>query len=168
MIHVMKLKRVAAGAELIVTIDWKRPEEYERVIEYGSHYDTNAWLYRILGFSGSSRPKLFYIGKVFCSNISERLNQEDHQKRYSRLQKKYPHHKIKISAGEVKIDGNITSKRIDHIETLSIFAARDSEPHLLNKKKVSSCTISDPYVIRNIGYRLSLPKEVHCGVFIRT
>ncbi len=59
----VKLERVAPDYGYQVHIAWTRPIPYEMIINKGSPHDAEGWLYMILGYHGSSQPKIFYIGK---------------------------------------------------------------------------------------------------------
>lgn len=159
-------ERVAAQEPWIVDIDWSRPSAYENAKENAD--DADAWLYMILGYYGSSERKIFYIGKAVNSYVKDRLRQPDHQRRQARLARAHPKHHLGVSMGKVRVrNGNITDNRIDQIETMLIYTANDIQPHVINKKKIWSLRIKEPYVIRNRGYRRPLPKEIHHGIFVR-
>ena len=140
---------------------------YEQIIAHGSPHDSHKWLYMILGYFGSSHPKLFYIGKVYSTYVSARLRQADHKRRYLRLRDEHSHHSFRVTLGAVEIQGgNITSQRIDQIETMLIYTASVSQP-LINERKWLTHRISGAYHIQNQGYRRPLPKEIHLGIFTK-
>jgi hypothetical protein len=164
----MKLERVAPTFGYTAEIRWSRPVRYSEIISRGSPHDAEGWLYMILGYHTSSRPKLFYIGKVFNSWVSRRLRQRDHRARYEQLKAAHPRHSFRVSLGAVKLArGHITAQRIDEIESILIFAAYHSLDTAINKNKWWKSGWRHPYVIHNLRYRAPLPKEIHHGVFIR-
>src|SRR4051794_4221520 len=120
----MKLERVAPDYGYQAKIAWTRPIPYDTIINKGSPHDADGWLYMILGYHGSSHPKIFYVGKVFMSCVSERLRQPDHRARYQRLRREHSRHSFRVSLGAVSLaHGRITAQRIDEIESILIFAA---------------------------------------------
>ncbi len=171
----MKLERVAPDYGYEVEITWTRAIPYETIIKSGSSHDAEGWLYMILGYRGSSHPKIFYIGKVFESCVSERLRQRDHRARYQRLCRRHPRHSFRVSLGAVKLArGHITAHRIDQIESILIFATYHSKRHVLeggaemiNKSKWFKSGWPHPYIIRNVRSRSPLPRQIHHGVFVR-
>jgi hypothetical protein len=171
----MKLERIAPDYGYQVHISWTRPMAYDTIINKGSPHDAEGWLYMILGYHGSSHPKIFYIGKVFNSSVSRRLRQPDHRARYARLRSEHPRHSFRVSLGAVKLAyGHITAQRIDEIESILIFATFhskrhviESSPRMINKSKWYKSGWPHPYIIQNAGSRAPLPREVHHGVFIR-
>jgi hypothetical protein len=164
----MKLERIAPHYGYIVEIRWSRPTRYSKIISDGSPHDAEGWFYMILGYHGSSHPKLFYIGKVFDSWVSRRLRQRDHRARYEQLRAAHPHHLFRVSLGAVKLArGHITAQRIDEIESILIFGAYHSRDTLINKNKWWKSGWRHPYVIRNRRFRARLPAKIHHGVFIR-
>lgn len=121
----------------------------------------------ILGYFGSSHPKLFYIGKVYQSYVSTRLRQSDHKRRYLRLKSEHPRHSFQVSLGAVEFEGcRISAQRIDQIETMLIYTANETQP-LINERKWLTHRISAAYHIQNCGYRRPLPKEIHLGLFTK-
>jgi hypothetical protein len=171
----MKLERIAPDYAYEVEIAWTRPIAYDRIIQSGSPHDTEGWLYMIVGYHGSSHPKIFHVGKVFDSCVSDRLRQRDHRTRYERLRKRHPRDSFRVSLGAVKLkSGHITSARIDQIENILIFATYHSkhhvigsDAHMINKSKWYKSGWPHPYVIRNVRNRTPLSREIHSGVFIR-
>ena len=149
------------------------PIPYETIINKGSPHDAEGWLYMILGYHGSSQPKIFYIGKVFNSSVSRRLS-PDHRARYERLCSEHPRHSFRVSLGAVKLAyGHITARRIDEIESILIFATYhskrnviESSARMINKSKWFKSGWRHPYMIQNAGSRTPLPRDVHYGVFI--
>ncbi len=162
----MRLIRIDPEKTCTVSIRWTKPASYDVIVK-GSHHDPDGWLYMILGYHGSSHPKVFYIGKVTASYVSERLRQRDHQWRYSMLRRRYPRHTFRVSLGAINMKGRCTDRRIDHIETLLIFTAWENQVHMINEQKWLTHGISAPYVVRNVGFCRPLPKEIHLGVFVR-
>jgi len=163
----MPLREVAPEATRCVRLKWSRPAPYEQIIESGSAHDSHGWLYMILGYYGSSHPKLFYIGKVYQTHVSARLRQSDHKRRYQRLRGEHSRHSFRVSLGSVEIEGGrITAQRIDQIETMLIYTASVSQP-LINERKWLTHRISKAYHIRNQGFRRPLPTEIHLGIFTR-
>jgi hypothetical protein len=164
----MKLQRVAPDYGYVVDITWSRPLTYSKIVTDGSRHDAEGWFYMILGYRGSSHPKLFYIGKVFEKCVSQRLRQADHRVRYEQLRSAHPRHSFRVSLGAVKLArGHITARRIDEIESILIFGAYHSRDTLINKNKWWKSGWRHPYVIRNLRSRVLLPREIHHGVFIR-
>jgi hypothetical protein len=164
----MSLKAIAPDEAWHVTLNWSRPEHYDDVTSDGSRHDDDGWLYMILGYFGSSHPKIFYIGKVVQSYVSQRLRQPDHRRRYLRLSKEHPRHTFKVTLGSIQLEsGNITSRRIDQIETLLIYTTRESSPHMINERKWLTNRVTSPYVINNCGFRHPLPRQINFGIFIR-
>ncbi len=163
----MPLKPVSPEAIRVANLLWTRPEPYEQVISDGTVHDASGWLYMILGYYGSSYPKLFYIGKVYQTCVSARLRQADHKRRYNRLCSEHPRHHFKVSLAAVQIDnGSITHRRIDQIETMLIYTAKESQP-LINERKWLSHRISTSYHVHNRGHCRPLPKEIRLGIFKR-
>ena len=164
----MHLRPVAPEPDWIVTINWSRPITYENIIdrEYQYGYDSDHWLYMILGYYGASSPKIFYIGKIYDSLVGDRLQDEDHRQRHAKLTKQYPNHRLRVSLGTVDIkNGKRTKQRIDQIETMLIYTAGVNQP-LINRNKLWTVGITDQYVIHNSGYHRPLPKVIHQGIFI--
>ena len=165
---IMSLKRVDPEDAYIVNIKWSRPASYEEITASGSRHDPEGSLYMILGYYGSSHPKIFYVGKVTATYVSRRLRQPDHRKRYEWLQTQHPRHTFKVCLGEVEIvQNNVTRRRIDEIETMLIYTVHKSHPHMINKRKCFAHRVHDAYVIHNRRYRNPLPKEIHLGIFKR-
>jgi hypothetical protein len=173
--NAMKLERVAPTFGYTAEIRWSRPARYDDIVSRGSPHDSEAWFYMILGYYMTSSPKIFYIGKVFNSCVSRRLRQPDHRARFKELQAKYPRHSFRVSLGALSVSrgaselasGHITAQRIDEIESILIFAAFHSHDTLKNKNKKWKSGWRHPYVIRNLGCKAPLPREVHYAVFIR-
>ena len=164
----LKLERIAPDYGYRVQISWTRPIPYDRIVRDGSPHDAEGWLYMILGYHRSPRPKLFYIGKVFQTSVSRRLRAADHRSRYYRLCSDHPRYSFRVSLGAVKLaHGHITARRIDEIESILIFGAYHSRDTLINKSKWYKSGWRHPYIIRNLRYKAPLPEEVHHGVFIR-
>lgn len=119
----------------------------------------------ILGYYGSSHPKLFYIGKVYKNHVSARLRQADHKRRYENLVSEHPRHSFQVSLGSVEIEnGKITKQRIDQIETMLIYTASASHS-LVNKNKWLTHRISTAYHVTNHGFHRPLPREIQLGIF---
>src|SRR6266404_6077455 len=162
----LKLERIAPDYGYRVQISWTRPIPYDRIVRDGSPHDAEGWLYMILGYHRSPRPKLFYIGKVFQTSVSRRLRAADHRSRYYRLCSDHPRYSFRVSLGAVKLaHGHITARRIDEIESILIFGAYHSRDTLINKSKWYKSGWRHPYIIRNLRYKAPLPEEVHHGVF---
>jgi len=159
-------ERLAALEPWKVEIEWTRPALYENAREYADNAD--AWLYMILGSFGSSERRIFYIGKTVNQYVKDRLSQPDHLRRYARLKRDHPRHRLLVSLGILRVkNGNITNARVDQIETMLIYTAGCREPHIMNKKKIWVLRTEEPYFIKNSGYRRPLPKEIHHGIFVR-
>ena len=166
----MSFRRVAPEAAWKVAITWSRPISYENVInsEYTYGYDYSHWLYMILGYHGSAQRKIFYVGKVYDSFVGDRLRHPDHVRRYSKLKKKYPNHKLRVSLGTIHVkNGKITKQRVDQIETMLIYTAGETQRHIINKSKLWTLRVNEHYMIDNSGYHSPLPKEIHYGIFAR-
>ncbi|OQX96503.1 hypothetical protein B6I21_00820 [candidate division KSB1 bacterium 4572_119] len=149
-----------------VSINWTKPKLYENILEKYSEYDDYSYFYKITGQYSTKEHKLYYIGKAYYQTVSMRLSQKDHQKRFNKLSKDYPKHKLYVSFGIVKLaNGHITEKRIDQIESLLIYS-HDFD-HLLNKQKLNELKVTEPYIILNSGYRTPLYKEIHFGIFAK-
>ncbi len=171
----MNLDRIAPYHAFDVSISWSRPVPYAKIVNEGSIHDVDAWLYMILGYRRSSHPRLFYIGQVQQTQVSQRLRARDHRARYQRLCHDHPQHSFQVSLGAVTVDGgHITKRRVDHIEHILIYATFNSKrhvvpqvPHMINKRLWFKSGWPHPYIIRNNNYRTPLPKEIHVGVFTR-
>ena len=167
-------ERVAPYHAYDVSVSWSHPIPYD-TIRRGSPHGRKGWLYMILGYHRSSHPKIFYIGQVFQSSVSQRLRARDHRARYQRLCHEHPRHSFRVSLGAVTISGgHITKRRIDQIEHMLIYATYNSKPHvverapnMINKRLRYKSGWPHPYIIRNLKYRTPLPKEIHYGVFTR-
>lgn len=162
----MQLIQIAPKRTRIVDLHWSRPIPYEKIITEGSNHDTESWLYMILGYSRSPDPKLFYVGKVYQTCVSARLRQADHKQRYERLCKEHPRHTFRVSLGAIDIGGHMTDKKVDEIETMLIYTAKEAQP-LINERKWMTHGISRAYHIRNHGSRRPLPQEIFVGIFVR-
>ncbi len=171
----MNLERVAPKYGFQAEIAWTRPIPYETIISNGSPHDANGWLYMLLGYHGSSHPKIFYIGMVFMQCVSKRLRQRDHRARYEQICREHPRHSFRVSLGAVTIvHGRITRQRIDEIESLLIFSTYHTKRHvigtgarMINKSKWYKSGWKHPCVIHNTRSRNPLPREIHYAVFTR-
>jgi hypothetical protein len=162
--------KVAPESAWTVNIKWSRPILYENVIrtDYAYGYGQDHWLYMILGYYGTSQRKIFYIGKVYKSYVGDRLRNPDHVRRYLKLRQAHPNHELRLSLGNVLIkQGNITNRRVDQIESLLIYTAGESELSIVNKSKLLTHKITEPYALYNSGYHHPLAKEIHHGIFIK-
>ena len=114
----------------------------------------------ILGQWGS-HTKLFYIGKT-TKNVLNRLKLQDHKKRKKEMMEDHPKHRLLISVGDLYMEwgSNKTSKRIDDIESLLIYA---HEPEY-NKSKIFNHSVESDYWIKNYGYTDPLYKQLHYGL----
>lgn len=122
--------------------------------------NVNSNFYMILG-QWSQKIKLFYIGKTKKS-VFNRLKQQDHKRRKKEMEEDHPKHKLLISFGDLYMEYgcNKTSKRIDDIESLLIYA---QEPEY-NKNKIFNHKVESDYWIKNYGYTDPLYKQLHYGL----
>ena len=149
-----------------VYIQWTRPCLYERVRDEGSKYDNSAHLYYIRAKYSTGRPKVLYIGQTYQQSVSIRLGQPDHRKRCAEFTNSYPNHHFAVSHGIVSITyGNITSNRIDDIESLLIYA-NDPE-HAYNVRNINQHGVKRSYFVTNRGYRSTLPRFLWLGLFAK-
>lgn len=149
-----------------IEIQWSRPRQYELVVAEGVDYDATADLYMISARFSSRKPKSLYIGKAWRQEVSYRLSQEDHKKRYAAYIKNYPHHSLYVSHGTVTVyNGNLTEKRLSDIEKILIYS-NDSE-HASNLKSIYTHGVTGSYRLENLGSRCSLPKAIHLGIFVK-
>ena len=101
----MNFERIAPYHAFDVSISWSRPTPYDKILTHGSPSDADAWLYMILGYRRSSHPKLFYIGQVQQTQVSQRLRARDHRARFQRLCHDHPQHSFQVSLGAVSVEG---------------------------------------------------------------
>lgn len=120
----------------------------------------NSNFYMILG-QWNKKNKIFYIGKTI-QEVIDRVKNTDHKKRKKEMETENPKHKLLISLGDLYMESgcNKTSKRIDDIESLLIYA---HEPEY-NKNKIFNHTVESDYWIKNYGYTDPLYKQLHYGL----
>jgi len=149
-----------------INIRWSRPSEYNTICENGSPLDETAYLYHIIGRFSGKGYKSFYIGCTYDQWISKRLSQPDHRKKYWNFITNYPKHRFYVSCGNIDVvKGKITRKRIKDIEAILIYA--NDSGHTVNRSHSYTHGAKTSYRIRNNGYRVGLPKEIHYGIFVQ-
>lgn len=149
-----------------VEIKWTRPRPYVEVRENGCYHDESAYLYLITAKYSKNKSKCIYVGKTFDQCVSKRLNQADHQKRYAAFIKNYPRHKFFVSHGLVTINnGKIIRSRIKDVENILIYS-NDPE-HCHNVQNFYNHGVKGSYLIKNFGYKSSLPQIISLGVFVK-
>jgi len=122
------------------------------------------YLYMIVGHFGSSR-RVLYIGKTYRQNASYRLAQPDHVRRWKKLRRMYPRHKLTVSFGLAEFDGDrCTSKRIDEVESILIYA--NWHDRLINAKKIYRFAIRGQLRLTNSGYYKPLKRECFHGTVV--
>ena len=147
-----------------VTIEWKKPKEYNRLLREGSDHDETARLYLITARYAKATSKGKYIGKTFRQKVSVRLKQPDHKKRYAAFTGKHPNHKFFVSHGIITMhNGKLTEKRLAEIEQILIYS--NDPTHSGNVKNFYEHGVSGSYAITNTGFRCSLPRKIQLGVF---
>ena len=123
--------------------------------------DINSNFYMILGQWGQKK-RLFYIGKTETPSVIDRLKQIDHKNLKKKLEKKFTRHKLLISLGDLYmgIASNITSQRVDDIESLLIYA---NDPEC-NEHNVLDHSVKPDYWIKNYGCYKPLYRQLHYGL----
>ena len=118
----------------------------------------------IVGHFGRKRS-ILYIGKTYRQYASYRLGPPDHLKKWKILRRKYRRHKLTVSFGIAEFDGcSCTSKRIDEVESILIYA--NSDERLINSKKVFGFTIRGQIRLTNTGYRKPLHRDCFYGTVV--
>ena len=145
-------------------IYWSKLFNYDRfLINCGINEDFT-FSYIIFGQYSKFSRRIFYIGKTYDQYIHTRISQKEHKIRIQTLRSKHPKFKFYICIGKLEIiNGKISRKRIDQIESLLIFSS-DSD-YLINKNKVFSLRLKDHYKVVNHGYHKPLPKQIILGLF---
>lgn len=147
-----------------VSIEWKLPTEYSRLLVDGSKHDGSAHLYMISARFAKSPPKGKYIGKTWHQDVSTRLKQPDHKKRFAAFKGVHPDHRFYVSHGILSIsNGNLTNNRLAEIEKILIYA--NDPDHSGNVKNFYEHGVNGSYAIENTGYRCALPRKIQLGVF---
>lgn len=147
-----------------VTIEWKKPKEYSRLLLEGSDHDSTAQLYLISARFAKAASKGKYIGKTFQQKVTIRLKQPDHKKRYAAFTGIHPNHKFFVSHGVITMNnGKLTENRLAEIEQILIYS--NDPTHSGNVKNFYEHGVTGSYLINNVGYRCSLPKKIQLGVF---
>ena len=149
-----------------IEINWTRPILYEKIREEGCSHDSIAKLYMITAKYSRNNPKCIYIGKTYKQCVSTRLKQIDHKKRYAAFIKNYPRHKFYVSHGLVTINnGKIVSSRIGDVEKILIYSNDPTHGH--NVQNIYNHGVKGSYLIKNSGYKSSLPQIISLGVFVK-
>ena len=145
-------------------IYWSKPYDYVNFSNGHIVNEESAYFYIIFGQYSKFSRKIFYIGKTYDQYIQDRIIQKDHKDRIQKLQLIYPRFKFYLSIGKIKVlNGKITRKRIDQIESLLIFSCNSN--YLKNKNKIFSLRLNDHYKIINHGYYKPLPNKLVLGLF---
>jgi hypothetical protein len=148
------------------TIDWKAPHKwYKKDKFYSAGVDLEDKLrneYGIYRFERrhgklSKGKEIVYIGIAYCQTFDVRLHYGDHANKIERYKKPG---EIWISVGTIDLPDTIHRReRYEQIEGVLIYFTQP----ILNKQKMK-WVYSDPFIIRNKGYRGLLPKYVRFPV----
>lgn len=149
------------------SVQWTRPMVYDHAVSNGSEYDSLSSFYMILGRYSNQPAKIMYIGMTFSQSVKTRLCQPDHQRRYAAFKGAHKHHWFQVSHGLLTINnGNFTEKRVKDIEQLLIYTYTKDSAHVKNLKSIYSHGVTGSYLVRNTGYRSSLPRKLSYGLFL--
>ena len=160
----MNYKVAHEKEHLSVFIEWARHRLLRRGYVNPHPEEHRIDLYMIVGHFGGSR-RILYIGKAYRQFVSHRLSQPDHIRRWKKLRRIYPRHKLTVSFGFATFDdARGTSKRIDEVESILIYA--NWHERLMNSRKVYRFAIRGQIRLTNRGYYKPLRRECFHGTVV--
>lgn len=146
----------------IATIDWRSPHKwykgdkfYSAGVDLDEEFRSEYGVYRFeRRFQKLSKGKeIIYIGIAFSQPFHVRLHLGDHENRIARYKKPG---EIWVSVGTIDLPDAIHRReRYEQIEGILVYFTQP----ILNKQKMK-WVCSDPFIIRNKGYRGLLPRYI--------
>jgi hypothetical protein len=147
-----------------VSINWTKPTLFENFINLDHDKQWNAYLYKILVKYPTGSFKMVYLGKTYYQFASGRLSNPDHQNKYESIKKKYPHHKIYVSMGDITTSKKKNAGLIDSVEKLLIYSHSNDDFELINSKNKNHHGLTYGLRIINMGYKTNMYSEIAMGV----